>query len=366
MNRSRFLQGQRIAPDADHRETSIVELIESNFQAYNAARLREAAQLFAEQDARGRRHRRPDADRRADARGPRHLGAHPADRGRLRRLDHLDRRQSLSRHALRPRPRRCTAATRRRATSCCARKASSASTTSSSTTRCCSRPTPSSARSSTRRSSSARCRRRSSTTSAASTSPSASALLGLEGQSLLAAAYEHGVPVYTSSPGDSSIGMNVAAMELQGSKLRLNPSARRQRDGGDRARRQARAGASRPSSSSAAAARRTSCSRPSRRFRKCSASRRRATTTSCSSPTRVPTPAGSRGATPGEAVSWGKIDPDQLPDAVVCYVDSTVALPLITAYAFARREPRPLKRLYDRRDELMGRLRDEYERSTRR
>src|SRR5215813_8894496 len=50
-------------------------------------------------------------------------------------------------------------------------------------------------------------------------------VLGLKNQSVLSAAYTHGVPVYTSSPGDSSIGMNVAAMELQGGKLRLNPSA---------------------------------------------------------------------------------------------------------------------------------------------
>src|SRR5256885_16943607 len=49
---------------------------------------------------------------------------------------------------------------------------------------------------------------------------------------------------------------------------------------------------------------------------------------------------GLSGATPGEAVSWGKIDPDRLPDAVVCYLDSTVALPIITAYALARRQPR--------------------------
>jgi deoxyhypusine synthase len=78
-----------------------------------------------------------------------------------------------------------------------------------------------------------------------------------------------------------------------------------------------------------------------------------------------PDTGGLSGATPSEAVSWGKIDPDQLPGTVVCYVDTTVALPLITAYAFAKRAPRPLKRLYDRRDDLMARLREEYERSER-
>ena len=72
------------------------------------------------------------------------------------------------------------------------------------------------------------------------------------------------------------------------------------------------------------------------------------------------------GATPAEAVSWGKVDPDKLPDAVVAYVDSTVALPIITAYALARHEPREPKRLYDRREEFMNLLRKEYERSTRR
>ena len=59
-------------------------------------------------------------------------------------------------------------------------------------------------------------------------------------------------------------------------------------------------------------------------------------------------------------MSWGKIDPDRLPDAVVCYLDSTVALPLLTAYAHAKHAKRPLKRLYDKRGAMMARLRREY------
>jgi deoxyhypusine synthase len=77
-----------------------------------------------------------------------------------------------------------------------------------------------------------------------------------------------------------------------------------------------------------------------------------------------PDTGGLSGATPAEAVSWGKIDPDRLPDAVVCYLDSTVALPLLTSYAFARHEPRPLKRLFDRREAMMTRLQQEYEKSS--
>jgi deoxyhypusine synthase len=76
-----------------------------------------------------------------------------------------------------------------------------------------------------------------------------------------------------------------------------------------------------------------------------------------------PDTGGLSGATPAEAVSWGKIDPDRLPDAVVCYLDSTVALPLLTAYAHARHARRPLKRLYEKRESLMKRLRDEYKKA---
>jgi deoxyhypusine synthase len=81
-------------------------------------------------------------------------------------------------------------------------------------------------------------------------------------------------------------------------------------------------------------------------------------------PDARPDTGGLSGETPAEAVSWGKIDPDRLPDAVVCYLDSTVALPLLTSYAFARHEARPLKRLFDRRAAMMKRLRDEYENSS--
>ncbi len=46
---------------------------------------------------------------------------------------------------------------------------------------------------------------------------------GGRARSLLAAAYRCGVPIFTSSPGDSSIGMNLAALQLEGSALRIDP-----------------------------------------------------------------------------------------------------------------------------------------------
>jgi hypothetical protein len=73
-----------------------------------------------------------------------------------------------------------------------------------------------------------------------------------------------------------------------------------------------------------------------------------------------PDTGGLSGATPGEAVSWGKVDPEKLPGTVVVYGDTTIIAPLLTAYALTRHEPRPLRRLYDRRDAMLDRLRSDF------
>jgi deoxyhypusine synthase len=73
-----------------------------------------------------------------------------------------------------------------------------------------------------------------------------------------------------------------------------------------------------------------------------------------------PDTGGLSGATPAEAVSWGKVDPNTLPDCVVCYTDSTIALPLLTAYVLTRVKPRRLKRLYNRRDDILERVKSQY------
>jgi deoxyhypusine synthase len=72
-----------------------------------------------------------------------------------------------------------------------------------------------------------------------------------------------------------------------------------------------------------------------------------------------PDTGGLSGATPSEAVSWGKIDPDKLPDTVVVYVDATVALPILTAYALGTRKPRKPRRLFARRAAMLARLESE-------
>jgi deoxyhypusine synthase len=73
-----------------------------------------------------------------------------------------------------------------------------------------------------------------------------------------------------------------------------------------------------------------------------------------------PDTGGLSGATPSEAVSWGKVDPERLPDAVVCYTDTTIAMPILTSYALARHKRRKLRRLFDQREDTMKLLAKEY------
>src|SRR2546427_7515375 len=69
-----------------------------------------------------------------------------------------------------------------------------------------------------------------------------------------------------------------------------------------------------------------------------------------------PDTGGLSGATPSEAGSWGKVDPDKLPGTVVAYLDNTGTFPILTSYALARRKPPQLKPLFARRAEVLRAL----------
>jgi deoxyhypusine synthase len=184
-------------------------------------------------------------------------------------------------------------------------------------------------------------------------------VLGGEARSLLATAYRCGVPIYTSSPGDSSIGMNVAAMALDGSKLRFDASADVNETAAivlDAKRRGGKSGVFILGGGSP----KNFILQTEPHIQEVLGIDERGHDYFLQVTDARPDTGGLSGATPSEAVSWGKIDPDQLDDSVVCYVDSTVALPLIAAYALGTRQPRPLKRLYDRREEMLGTLQSEY------
>src|SRR6186713_2742460 len=206
--------------------------------------------------------------------------------------------------------------------------------------------------------------------------------LGISEKSLLGVAYEYAVPIYTSSPGDSSIGMNVAAKALQGNQLAFDPSL----------------DVNETAAIVLAAKRgliRDDVSTGSKRSNRRKSGKSAIFILGGGSPKNFalqtepqiqevlgiderghdyflqvtdarPDTGGLSGATPGEAVSWGKVDPERLPDAVVCYLDSTIALPLITAYALTRHEPREPKRLFEKREQFMNLLLAEYKKSKRR
>ncbi len=174
--------------------------------------------------------------------------------------------------------------------------------------------------------------------------------------SVLAQAAAWDIPIYTSSPGDSSIGMNLARHALDGARLTIDPMLD-------------------VNETTALVL---------------NATRNGVIILGGGSPKNfylqtqpqlwevlginkgghdyfiqitsdAPHWGGLSGATPSEAVSWGKIKPDQLRDTVVVYADTTLALPVLAAYAISKAKPRPRRGLYARREALIEQMRTEYE-----
>ncbi|HEU4570770.1 MAG TPA: deoxyhypusine synthase [Gemmatimonadales bacterium] len=183
--------------------------------------------------------------------------------------------------------------------------------------------------------------------------------LGSTRRSVLAAAHEFEVPIYTSSPGDSSIGMNVAEQALAGSRLRFDVSAdvnetasivlEAKRTGGKSAAFIVGGGSPK-----------NFLLQTEPQIQEVLGIDERGHDYFLQMTDARPDTGGLSGATPNEAVSWGKIDPDMLPDTVVVYGDNTLTLPLLTHYALARHARRPLKRLYGKREAMLDRLVAEY------
>jgi deoxyhypusine synthase len=183
--------------------------------------------------------------------------------------------------------------------------------------------------------------------------------LGLKETSVLSAAYQYGVPIFTSSPGDSSIGMNVAAMSLRDSKLQFDVN----RDVNQTAAIVYAAKSAGDTSSVfilGGGSPKNFILQTEPQIQEVMGIEERGHDYFLQCTDARPDTGGLSGATPAEAVSWGKIDPDNLPDCVVCYTDSTIALPLITAYALSKHPVRTRKRLYLKRDEQLETLRSIY------
>jgi len=159
-------------------------------------------------------------------------------------------------------------------------------------------------------------------------------------RSILSTAYACGVPIYTSSPGDSTLGMNVAALRLDDAKASGGRSAVIILGGGSP---------------------KNFALQTEPQIQEILGIPEEGHDHFIQFTDARPDTGGLSGATPSEAMTWGKIDPDQLPDTVVCYADSTIAWPIAVAYVLSTGRKRPLKRLMDRRGELMDRLKAAYE-----
>jgi deoxyhypusine synthase len=188
---------------------------------------------------------------------------------------------------------------------------------------------------------------------------------GRKGRSLLAAAYRAGVPIFTSSPGDSSIGMNLAALQLEGSKLSIDPL----RDVNQSAAivwDAKRSGGRSSVLILGGGSPKNFMLQTEPQIQEVLGLEESGHDYFLQITDARPDTGGLSGATPAEAMTWGKVDPEMLPDSVICYLDSTVALPLLTVYALANRPARPLRRLMDRLPDLMQLLQTVYHTSPRR
>lgn len=183
--------------------------------------------------------------------------------------------------------------------------------------------------------------------------------LGRPANSLLAAAYEAGVPIYTSSPADSSIGMNLAALSLQGGRLQID-TLRDVNETASIVHDAKRSGGKSGVLILGGGSPKNFILQTEPQIQEVLGLAESGHDYFLQVTDARPDTGGLSGATASEAMTWGKVDPDKLPDSVTCYTDSTIALPLLTAYALARHAPRPLRRLYDKREASYEALRSEY------
>src|SRR5439155_1023209 len=148
---------------------------------------------------------------------------------------------------------------------------------------------------------------------------------GRLGRSLLAAAYRCAVPIFTSSPGDSSIGMNLAALQLERAELRIDPL----RDVNQSAAIVYAAKAKKGRSAVfilGGGSPKNFILQTEPQIQEVLGLEESGHDYFLQVTDARPDTGGLSGATPQEAMTWGKVDPKQLPDSVICYVDSTIFL----------------------------------------
>ncbi len=181
----------------------------------------------------------------------------------------------------------------------------------------------------------------------------------LKHESVLAVAYELGIPVHTSSPADSSIGMNIAALALEDCPVALDTHKDIndvtsyvydiKKNGGKSAVLLLGGGSPKNFVLQTEPHIQEVLGLPEAGhdfFIQFTDAR--------------PDTGGLSGATPSEAVSWGKIDPAALSNTIVSYGDCSFMLPFFTSYVLNKAKSRSSSRLYEKRDRLVKKLKSDY------
>jgi len=184
-------------------------------------------------------------------------------------------------------------------------------------------------------------------------------ILKIKNKSVLSTAYLYGVPIYTSSPGDSSIGMNIAATALDGNGLKFDVN----KDVNETA--SIVLNTKRTKGKSAVillggGSPKNFVLQTEPQIQEVLGIVEKGHDYFIQITDARPDTGGLSGATPSEAVSWGKIDPNQLPDTVVVYTDITIALPILTSYVLTKHKPRKHKKIIYQLPKLLNKLKVEY------
>ncbi|UCE59323.1 MAG: deoxyhypusine synthase family protein, partial [Phycisphaerales bacterium] len=172
-------------------------------------------------------------------------------------------------------------------------------------------------------------------------------------KSMLAVAAEHAVPIYTSSPGDSSIGMNLIMPHMFDKPVNINPmldvieTAAIVRDADSNGVVEVGGGS------------------PKNFYMQTQPTLHQILLDKSKGghdyflqlTTDSPHWGGLSGATPSEARSWGKVK-DAHRNNVVVYSCASITFPLIAQYVLTRAKPRQHRRLYPRIAEMVEVMRD--------
>jgi len=178
-------------------------------------------------------------------------------------------------------------------------------------------------------------------------------------KSVLMTAAKYDIPLYTSSPGDSTLGMDMAAIKMQGGSIAIDPSFdvtetasfvyKTKKEG-------KKSGVLLIGGGSP----KNFILQTEPYIQEILALPGKGHNYFIQFTDARPDTGGLSGATPSEALSWGKIDKDDLPGARVCYGDFTILFPLFTAYIIEKGVKKKHKRLYRNIDEYVNVITEDF------